>query len=86
MTHGKEGSGVGIYVGCVVAVRFLPQGPERSYLLVADGEPSSPEQGVISANTPLARSLLGRKAGEIVEFSAPRGVRKRIKIKLVICS
>ena len=37
-------------------------------------------EDVISSRCPLARALIGRRAGETVEVAAPRGYRHSVKI------
>ncbi len=37
-------------------------------------------EDVISSRSPLARALIGRRAGETVEVAAPRGCRYFVKI------
>ncbi len=37
-------------------------------------------EDVISSRSPLARALIGRRAGETVEVAAPRGHRYYVKI------
>jgi transcription elongation factor GreA len=49
-------------------------GRERTYTLVTATE-SSPAEGKLSIEAPLAQSLLGAKAGDTVDFKAPKGSR-----------
>lgn len=37
-------------------------------------------EDVISSRSPLARALIGRRAGETVEVAAPKGYRYSVKI------
>jgi transcription elongation factor GreA len=49
-------------------------GSERTYHLVGATE-ASPGEGKLSIEAPLARSLLGARAGDVVDFQAPKGAR-----------
>lgn len=60
-------------VGSKVLVKI--NGGERSFEIVGAAE-SNPEQGLISCNSPIAKSLLGLKKGEEVEIKVPNGVIK----------
>ncbi|GEM_PF-6782855 len=71
-------------IGSIVAVRFLPYGPDAHYLIVDQGSPSNPEQGIISCNAPLACALLGHSAGDTVMYEAPHNTNKRVKLLFVV--
>ena len=43
------------------------------YLIVSESE-ANINEGRISINTPIARSLLGKKVGAIVEVNVPSGI------------
>lgn len=43
-----------------------------SYMLVAESE-ANLKEGKISINTPIAKSLIGKKVGEVVEVTVPSG-------------
>ncbi|TMF92224.1 MAG: transcription elongation factor GreA [Chloroflexi bacterium] len=66
-------------VGTTVNVKTV-EGDER-YAIVGPAE-ADPLQGRISNESPLGRALLGHKAGDEVEWSAPSGV-SRVKILTV---
>jgi transcription elongation factor GreA len=66
-------------VGTTVKVETV-EGDER-YAIVGPAE-ADPLQGRISNESPLGRALLGHKAGDEVEWSAPSGVG-RVKILTV---
>jgi len=66
-------------VGTTVKVETV-EGDER-YAIVGPAE-ADPLQGRISNESPLGRALLGHKAGDEVEWSAPSGV-SRVKILTV---
>jgi len=44
-----------------------------SYMLVSESE-ADLKQGKISLSTPLAKALMGKKVGDIVEVKAPAGI------------
>jgi transcription elongation factor GreA len=73
----KTGGVVG--VGTVVKVKI--DGGDEKYAIVGPAE-ADPLQGKISNESPLGRALLGHKAGDVVEWSAPAGT-SRVKILAV---
>lgn len=48
---------------------------EVAYTIVG-GQESSPEKGMISFYSPMARALLGKEEGDEIELSLPTGVKK----------
>ena len=76
--EGQRQKGV-VGVGTTVKVE-MDEGAER-YAIVGPAE-ADPLQGRISNESPLGRALLGHKAGDEVEWSAPSGV-SRVKILTV---
>jgi len=57
--------------GSTVAVRE-GEGPERTWRIVSSHD-ASPSEGRLSADSPVARALLGRRAGESVAIVLPKG-------------
>lgn len=57
--------------GSTVVIRDR-SGTERTWSIVSSHD-ASPAEGRISADSPVARALLGRRAGEEVAVSLPRG-------------
>ena len=69
----EPGSGDGsAALGSTVVVD--DDGQEKTYVL-ASATDADPASGKLSIESPLARCLLGAKAGEDVRFEAPKGVR-----------
>ena len=66
-------------VGCKVTIRNQ-QGKAVTYTITGSAE-SDPAQGKISNVSPIGRSLLGRKVGEVAEVNVPSG-----KVELEIVS
>ena len=58
-------------VGAKVTVRN-PQGKPATYTITGSAE-SDPAQGKISNVSPIGKSLLGRKVGEVAEVNVPSG-------------
>jgi transcription elongation factor GreA len=60
--------------GSTVVVREggAPASPERTWTIVSSHD-ASPSQGRLSADSPVARGLLGRSAGESVAVALPKG-------------
>lgn len=56
-----------------VRIRNLKNNQELTYTLVSEQE-ANLKEGKIAINTPVAKALLGKKAGEIVEVTVPSGV------------
>lgn len=61
--------------GSVVTVEEPRTGEVARYTIMS-GEDLDLEAGEISIGAPLAQALLGREAGDEVEFAAPRGKRR----------
>jgi len=56
-----------------VKIRNTKNDAIMTYTLVADSE-ANLKEGKISVNTPIAKGLMGKKVGEVVEISVPSGV------------
>lgn len=55
-----------------VKIRNLANNTEVEYTIVSESE-ANLKEGKISINTPIAKGLLGKKVGDIVEISVPNG-------------
>ena len=62
-----------VYFGSTVKVRDLDRNKVAQFHLVGPGE-IDPEGGKISSASPIGRGLLGRKVGDIVTVSIPKGI------------
>ena len=62
-------------LGSTVVARDEDSGRETTYRLVGATE-AAPTEGKLSIEAPLARSLLGAREGDVVDFEAPRGTRR----------
>jgi transcription elongation factor GreA len=60
--------------GSTVVLEDAEGGDKVTYQIVGDDE-ADIKQGKISISSPIARSLIGKYAGEIAEVKAPGGVR-----------
>jgi transcription elongation factor GreA len=67
--EGREGV---VAAGCVVSLRYEGDDDVERYL-VGSIEERHDELSVVSPGSPLGSALLGRKAGETVEYEAPTG-------------
>jgi len=57
-------------------VRIVDEdGRESRYQIVGEDEADS-KRGLISVNAPIARALIGKKEGDVVEVAAPGGTRE----------
>jgi len=74
-THGQMET---VAIGATVTVRN-PQGKPAAYTITGSAE-SDPAQGKISNVSPIGKSLLGKKVGDIAEVSAPSG---KIKLEII---
>jgi len=63
-------------------VKTEQAGNERSFEIVGSQE-ADPLQGKISNESPLGKAFIGKKAGDIVEVEAPKGI---IKYKIIAIS
>jgi len=68
-----------VSLGKSVTFLELPDGEEETYTIVGSAE-SDPFEGKISNDSPIAKSLLGRKVGEEVSIQTPGG---EILVKIV---
>ena len=69
--------------GSRVTIRDVKDGSEETYEFVGPGgEDYSGEIMKILTSSPLAKSLMGKKAGEQVEVQLPRGIQKLEIVKV----
>jgi len=66
-----------------VELEDVEKGEKVTYQIVGEDE-ADIKQGKISINSPIARSLIGKSAGDIAEVQAPGGVRE-FEIRGVKC-
>jgi transcription elongation factor GreA len=63
-----------VVFGATVDLAPVEGGAELRYQIVGDDE-ADIRQGLVSVNSPIARALIGRSAGDEVEVAAPGGTR-----------
>jgi transcription elongation factor GreA len=63
-----------VVFGSTVQLEDEEGGAKMVYQLVGDDE-ADIKQGLISVSSPIARALIGRSEGEVVDVAAPGGVR-----------
>jgi transcription elongation factor GreA len=56
-----------------VRLRNVKTQQEMNYVIVAESE-ANLREGKVSIKTPIAKALLGRKVGDIVEVKVPAGI------------
>ena len=56
-----------------VTIKNLRNGAQMSYTLVSDSE-ANLKQNKISIDTPIAKGLMGKKVGDVVEVQTPGGI------------
>ncbi|MCL1825590.1 MAG: transcription elongation factor GreA [Betaproteobacteria bacterium] len=61
--------------GATVTLEDMDSGQNVSYQIVGDDE-ADIKIGKISVNSPVARALIGKYAGDIAEVQAPNGIRE----------
>lgn len=71
-TLSKDGR---VVFGVTVDLEELTSGDKVTYQIVGDDEADIKNQ-TISVSSPLARALIGKSAGDVVEFEAPGGLRE----------
>lgn len=70
----EKGAGTGrVDIGSVIKVKT--NGDEKEFTIVGSSE-TIPEKGIISNESPLGRAFLGKRVGEEVEVTVPKGVIK----------
>ena len=74
----EAGQREAVEVGATVTVKNQ-QGRPSTYTITGSAE-ADPAQGKVSNISPIGRSLLGKKVGEIAEVSAPSGT---IKLEII---
>lgn len=62
-------------VGSLVRVEDLALGSQLTYTLVEAHE-AAPTRGLLSVESPVGRMLCGRRAGQVVTATTPRGHRR----------
>ena len=67
-------SGDKVVFGATVELAPVDGGPDVRYQIVGDDE-ADIKNGLLSINSPIARALIGRSAGDEVEVAAPGGAR-----------
>jgi transcription elongation factor GreA len=71
----KAETGGSVEAGSVVTIRYEGDDDTERYL-IGSIEERHQELSVISPGSPLGRSLVGRRTGDIVEYEAPGGMLK----------
>ena len=74
-------SGKEVKFGATVSVIDEDNNQESTYQIVGNSE-SDIENNKLSISSPLARALIGKEKGSVVEFNSPKGI-KTYKIKFV---
>ncbi len=64
-----------IIFGATVELQDLENDEKVKYQIVGEDE-SDVKQGKISVFSPIARSLIGKKKGDIIEFKSPKGEKE----------
>ncbi|HUP91997.1 MAG TPA: transcription elongation factor GreB [Solimonas sp.] len=71
-----------VYFGAQVELADADTGAERSYRIVGADEADA-AKGLISVDAPVARALLGRRVGDVVEVQLPAA---RVQLEIVAVS
>lgn len=64
-----------IIFGAIVELQDLETDEEVTYQIVGEDE-SDVKNGKISVFSPIARSLIGKKKGDVIEFRSPKGEKE----------
>lgn len=64
-----------IVFGVTVDLADVESGEELRYQIVGEDE-ADVKNGLISVNSPIARALIGKSAGDVVSFVVPAGARE----------
>jgi transcription elongation factor GreA len=63
-----------VVFGATVDLEDEDSGAKVTYQIVGDDE-ADLKQGLISISSPIARSMIGKEAGDVAEYDAPGGTR-----------
>ena len=63
-----------VVFGCTVELNDEESGAKVTYQLVGDDE-ANIKQGLLSVSSPIARGLIGKSEGDVVDVTVPGGVR-----------
>ncbi len=63
-----------VVFGCTVELNDEDSGGKVTYQLVGDDE-ANIKQGLLSVSSPIARGLIGKSEGDVVDVTVPGGVR-----------
>jgi len=64
-----------VHLGATVKVKEVNGGVSREFTIVGSAE-ADPKNARLSNESPVGRALIGKKSGETVEVTTPRGVTK----------
>lgn len=64
-----------VVFGATVNIEDLDSGSNKTYQIVGEDE-ADIKSGKISVSSPIARGLIGKSEGEIVEIAAPGGIKE----------
>jgi len=64
-----------IVFGTTIDLADTDSGDERCYQIVGEDE-ADIKKGLISVNSPIARALIGKNAGDVVQVNTPGGMRE----------
>ena len=73
IVDGDDGTADVVSAGTVVAIRYEGDDDVEKFLIGSIEERHHSDVEVISPGSPLGKALLGRKAGETVDYEAPSG-------------
>jgi transcription elongation factor GreA len=75
VTPNEEQAGGRVVFGATVTVEDLNTEKQERYQIVGEDE-SDISRNLISIQAPIARALIGKEAGDVVEFKVPQGQRE----------
>jgi transcription elongation factor GreA len=64
-----------VVFGSTVTLADADSGEELRYQIVGEDEADS-KRGLLSVHSPIARAVIGKKQGDVVEVNAPGGIRE----------
>jgi transcription elongation factor GreA len=71
-----------VHLGAAVKVKETTSGASHEFTIVGSAE-ADPKNARLSNESPLGRALMGRKQGETVDFTTPRGQLMKYKIESI---
>ena len=79
----KNSSNTAVSIGSSIVVSInTKKGIQENYIIVGSSQEADPASGKISHESPLGRAFIGRKKGEAVTVTAPKGETEYVILEI----